>query len=96
MKLELVRNELDAVNGQLPLTSWNTRKNSKLRYENGNMFTLCLQKIIMLCNCKYCFKIRIIYIIIIVYIACVKGSVHVNGSSIRNTFTDCKHEMFAF
>ena len=45
----------------------------------------------MLCNCKYCFKIRIIYIII-VYIARVKASV--NGNSIRNTFTDCIHEMY--
>ena len=35
--------------------------------------------------------IRIIYIII-VYIARVKASV--NGNSIRNTFTDCIHEMY--
>ena len=49
-------------------------------------FGSCLQKIIALCNCKYRFKIRIIYIII-VYIAHVKASV--NGNSIRNTFTDC-------
>ena len=45
-----------------------------------------LQKIIVLCNFKYCFKIRIIYIII-VYIACIKASI--NENSIRNTFTDC-------
>ena len=54
-----------------------------------------LQKIIALCNCKYCFKIRIIHIII-VYTARVKlkASVHVNGNSIRNTFTECIHEMY--
>ena len=48
-----------------------------------------------LCNCKYCFKIRIIYIII-VYIARVKASV--NGNSIRNTFRDCIpiHAMFMY
>ena len=48
-----------------------------------------------LCNCKYCFKIRIIYIII-VYIARVKA--FVNGNSIRNTFTDCIpiHAMFMY
>ena len=45
----------------------------------------------MLCNFKYCFKIRIIYIII-VYIARVKAPV--NGNSIRNTFTDCLNEMY--
>ena len=60
---------------------------------NVNTFTLCLQQIIALCNCKYYFKIRIIYIII-VYIARVKASVHVNGNSIRNTFTECIHEMY--
>ena len=49
-----------------------------------------LQKMIVLYNCKYCFKIRIIYIII-VYITHVKTSV--NGNSIRNTFTDCIHEI---
>ena len=52
-----------------------------------------LHKIIAICNCKYCFKIRIIYIII-VYIAHVKASVHVNRNSIRNAFTDCIHEMY--
>ena len=54
-----------------------------------------LQKIIALCNCKYCFKIRVIYIII-VYIAHVNASV--NGNSIRNTFTDCIpiHAMFMY
>ena len=52
-----------------------------------------LQKIISLCSCKYCFKIRIIYITI-VYIARVKASV--NGNSIRNTFTDCIHEMYIY
>ena len=45
-----------------------------------------LQKIIALFNCKYCFEIKITYIII-VCIARVKASV--NGNSIRNTFTDC-------
>ena len=29
-----------------------------------------------------------------VYIARVKASVHVNGNSIRNTFTECIHEMY--
>ena len=74
----------------LPINLLENAKNSKLRYENVNTFTLCLQKIIALCNCKYYFKIRIIYIII-VYIARVKASVHVNGNSIRNTFTECIH-----
>ena len=49
------------------------------------IFCKYLQKIIAQCNCKYCFKIRIIYIIM-VYIALVKASI--NGNSIRNTFTD--------
>ena len=49
----------------------------------------------VLCNCKYYFKIRIIYIII-VYIARVEASV--NGNSIRNTFADCIpiHAMFMY
>ena len=38
MKLELLRNELDAVNCQLPLTSGKMRKISN--YENVNVFTL--------------------------------------------------------
>ena len=50
------------------------------------IFCKYLQKIIAQCNCKYCFKIRIIYIIMM-YIALVKASI--NGNSIRNTFTDC-------
>ena len=74
-----------------PINLLENAKNSILRYENVKRLHCDLQKIIALCNCKYCFKIRIIYIII-VYIARVKASV--NGNSIRNTFTDCIHEMY--
>ena len=91
MKLDLVRNELDAVNCQLPLTSWKTRKIANSAMKMWKRLHCDLQKIIALCNCKYCFKIRIIYIII-VYIARVKASV--NGNSIRNAFTDCIHEIY--
>ena len=49
----------------------------KFRIKKFPKIEVILQKIIVLCNCKYCFKIRITYLIIVyMYIAHVKTSVN--------------------